>query len=324
MFKFKKLVLIVAIIALIAGILSGCSGKIGESNNSSNNPAKYPLKIKDFTGTEITIEKKPESIVSLTLGSDEILLSLADKSRIKALSGKISEDPGISNVAEIAKDFDKAENNIEKIIELKPDVVFAADWMKKEKIQQLRDAKIPVYCYETAGTIAAQEKVIKDFGYIIGEDNKATEIINNMEKRLTAVKEKLSSVKEENKLTVLTYNSSNLTDGKGSMFDDIASLAGLINLPGKAGFKSSDQISKEKIIELNPDIIILPSWSYDKNENLNTFADQIKSDKSLASVNAIKNNRVYMLSDKHLVTVSQYVIYGVEDLSKVAYPDLFK
>lgn len=323
--KFKIIrILMILLIAALA--LSGCGTTIEPTQEAATKEAgtEFPMTVTDATGYEMTIETRPETVLSMTLGSDEMLLTMVDPGKIKALSGKISEDAGISNVADRAGNFVKAEKNIETIISLDPDIVLAASWLKQESLQQLRDANILVYCYDTPNNIQQQKDIILELGAILGETANAQTMVDEMDARVMAVEEKLASLKEEEKLTVVTYNSSGLTDGKDSMFDDVAKYAGVINLPSIEGYAFSDEISKEKIIEMNPDILILPSWSYDPDEDPTDFAEQIKKDPSFASIKAVKNNRVYMMEDKHLVAVSQYVVLGVEDLAKIAYPELFK
>jgi len=348
MLKINKFIALSVAVFMIIAVFSGCGAKDGNGAKDSSATAEqgtagqgqqeaqekaqeykkdagvYPLKVKDFDGYEMTIEKKPESIVSLDLGTDEILLSLVDKSRIKALSGKSAEDEGISNIADKAKEFPKAEQNVEMVISLRPDIVFAASWMGKEMIQQIRDAKIPVYCHGTATSIEEQKKVILEIAHVLGEDAKGQEIVADMDKKLKEIEEKVKTLKPEEKLTVLSYNSYGTTHGKGTTFDDIVTRAGLINCVAEAGMEEYPKISKEKIVELNPDVIILPTWYYEKKEDPVAFADEVKRDKSLASVKAIKNDRVYMLPEKHMSCVSQYIVLGVEDVAKAVYPHLFK
>ncbi|MDI6813261.1 MAG: ABC transporter substrate-binding protein [Desulfitobacteriaceae bacterium] len=329
----KSLVWLVVAMMML-GILAGCGSSSTASTEGAKTPTaqtgakgenvQYPLTVKDFSGNELTLAQKPERIVSLTLGTDEMLLSLVEHSWIQALSGKIAEDEGISNVATEAKTFRKAENNIETIISLKPDLVFAASWMKKEQIQQLRDAKIPVYLYGTATNLDEQKKVILEIARLVGEPMKGQAVVADMDKTLQRVADKVKGIKPENRLTVLYYDSSGSTKGKGTSFDDMAQRAGLINVTTQAGLSGYPKIAKEKIIELNPDMIVLPSWSYDKKKDPASLAEEFKKDQSLATVKAIKNHRVYMLPDKHVISVSQYMALGVEDLAKAAYPDLFK
>ena len=326
-----------AVVIMMLGILAGCGPGSPASTEGAQAPTvptaqtgakgdsvQYPLTVKDFSGNELTLAHKPERIVSLTLGTDEMLLSLVESGRIQALSGKIAEDEGISNVAAEAKSFRKAENNIETIISLQPDLVFAASWMKKEQIQQLRDARIQVYLYGTATNLDEQKKVILEIARLVGEPAKGQAVVADMDKTLQRVADKVKGIQPENRLTVLDYNSFGSTKGKGTGFDDIAQRAGLINVAAQAGLTGYPKISKEKIVELNPDVIVLPSWSYDKKQDPTNLAADLKKDQSLATVKAIKNNRVFMLPDKHMVSVSQYMALGVEDLAKAAYPDLFK
>ena len=334
--RIKKIVLPLLFLAFIFVGCASNSTKVkdtqGNNTNSTNvestkkdkNVSLYPLTVKDSLGTEMTIKSKPEKIVSLTLGTDEILLSLVDNSKISALSGKIAEDEGISNIADKAKNFEKAESNIERVISLNPDLVFAANWMKKEQIQQMRDAGINVYCVGTISTIEQQENNILEIAKMVGEQQKGKELVNEMNKKLDYISAKLKGLKEKDKVRVLFYNSFGSTDGEGTIFDDVAKKAGCINAASEAGLKLWAQVSKEKVIEINPDVIIVPAWSYDKSKNPKDFADSVLNDESLKEVKAIKNKRVYMLPDKHMGCVSQYIIYGVEDLAKAVYPDLFK
>lgn len=324
--KTKVVGLLLAII-LLAGVLTGCGTKAAVQNSgtaATQQAQTFPLKVTDFNGFEMTIPKKPERIISLTLGTDEMLLSLVDKSRIKYLSGKIADDAGISNVADQAKSFPKAENNLETIIAAKPDLVLAASWMKKEAIQQLRDAGIPVYCYGTPTNIEEQKKVVLETAHLVGEDAGGQQIVADMDKKLQDIAARLQTLKPGERLSVLSYNTFGSSSGLGTMFDDLAGKADLVNLVSKAGLKQYSQLSREEIVKLNPDIIIIPSWSYDKKRDPASFLTELETDKSLAGVNAVKNHRVYMLPDKHMTCVSQYIVLGVEALAKAAYPQLFR
>ncbi|MCM1992294.1 ABC transporter substrate-binding protein [Oceanirhabdus seepicola] len=307
---------------------------ITSKDNSKNNKKEenkevekeesiYPLTVKDSLGTEMTIESKPEKIISLTLGTDEMLLSLVDHEKILALSGKIAENKGASNVSDIAVNFDKAESNIEKVISLQPELVFASSWIKKEKIDQMREAGIIVYCYGTANNIEQQKEIILEVANIVGEKENGEKLVKEMDDKLNFIKEKLAGLKEEDKLRVLSYTSYGSTNAKGTTFDDVAKKAGCINVASEADLEGWPQISKEKIIELNPDIITLPSVSYD-DKTPEDFKKSIMEDESFKDVKAVKEGRVYLLPDKHMSAVSQYIVFGVEDLAKAAYPDLFK
>jgi len=352
----KRVLALLITVMIIAGIFAGCGkkaendnlnetgtaqesskanqdsthndgGKIGPEN--SENPtgadaSKFPLTVKDDTGFEMTIEKKPERIASLTLGTDEMLLSLVDESRIIALS-TLSELEGTSNIVEKAKAFPNkiSSQSVEQIINLSPDLLFASSWTDANLLEQLRDAGIVVYCYESPNSIEQQKDIIRDIAGLVGEEEKGEELIAWMDQKLKEVEDRLKGLKEDEKLSVLYYDSSTYTYGKNTSFDDIATRAGLVNVVSKAGLEGWPQISKEEIVSLNPDIIVVPSVSWD-DQTPEAFAEGLKNDPGLKGTSAVKNNRVFIISDAHRSAISHYIVLGVEDMAKAAYPELFK
>lgn len=332
----KKTLGIVMIIVMLLFILTAC----GEGSTVNNNTTEvedmettiapetkvaYPLTITDYSGEKLTFPKKPERIISLTLATDEILVELVDRARIQALE-IYADDPGLSNIVEIAKTFPvKLNAEIEKIIDLQPDLVFVADWKEKEFVQQLKDANIPVFIFKAPVSFDELNKAITDIATLTDEVEKGKAMIEGINTKLKDIAEKINTIKPEDKLTVLDYSFYGTTYGKGTSFDELVTKAGLINAAVKAGMTEPwPAVSKEQVIEMDPDIIFLHAWSYDKNTDPQKFAEDFKNDKSFSSLKAVKNNRVYILQDKHTTNNSQNMVLGVEDMAKAAYPELFK
>jgi iron complex transport system substrate-binding protein len=350
--KVKILSVILSVIFII-GIIAGCGiSQNGQAENSSQvvettsqtsisqatetttatetktaieaTATKYPLTLKDSAGTSVTIVSKPSKIVSLPLGTCEMLLSLVDKSTIAAMTHYV-DDANVSNVAEAAKGVGKRlDANAEKIIALQPDLVFVDSWAAQDFVKQLRDANLIVFVVNLPNSVEQQKDTLKLLGNITDQATKAEETINWMDGKLKGISDKLDNLKEEQKLTILDYSEMSSTSGKGTNFDDVVTRAGLINPVSKAGIDGWPKLSKEMIIKYNPDIISLPSWYYDSKINFNSLSKSIKDDKSLAGVNAVKNDKLISVPYNHLSTTSQYSVLGIEDMAKAAYPDLFK
>lgn len=302
------------------------SQNIPQSETEDGKPEEqeFPRKVKDAGGYEFTIESEPKKIVSLTLGSDEMLFGLVNKERILALT-RYAEDEGISNIAkEAAQVAERATmENIEAVIALKPDLAILDTWADPNYIKQLRDTGINVYTFKTPNNIDEQKTVISEIAYVTGADDKGRELISWMDAKLNEIEDKLSELKPEEKLTVMDYGEMG-SSGLGTNFDDIVTRAGLINVISREGIEGWPVISKEKIIEYNPDMIILPSWYYDQKNSLQGMIDTLKNDKSLQTVSAIKEDRLIAVSNPHISAISQYVVLAVEDVAKAAYPELFK
>lgn len=294
------------------------------SEENADKAQKFPLKVTDASGFEITLESEPQRIISLTLGSDEMLLGLIGSNRLIALT-KYSDDAGISNVSKEAAEIPvRVESNqIEGIIALKPDLVVVDSWMDVNTVKQLRDAGIPVYTFNTPSNIEAQKAVVLELAYVVGADEKGKEIVAWMDSKLNEINDKLKKLKPEQKLSVMDYGEMG-SSGKGTNFDDIVTRAGLVNVLARAGMEGWPTVSKEKIIEFNPDIIILPSWYYDPNNSFEGMIETLKNDASLQTVKAISENRLFSVPNPHISSISQYVVLGVEDVAKAAYPELFE
>ena len=261
--------------------------------------------------------KKYNRIVSLTLSGDEMLLGLVPENRIAGLSGKINEDKEISNIVDKAKKFPKVEGNEEVLMSLEPDLIIVADWLSKRitDIGAITGAK--VYFYKTPSSYEEQKKLIRDLANLVEEKENGEKLIKNMDDRLKALQNKIAKNYKEVKPRILMYTSFSTTSGKNTTFNDMVKLINGVNVVAEAGIDGFKDISKEKVIELNPDIIIVPIAK--KYDNVNKISKLFFEDPSFKNVKAIKNKKVYFIQYKDITSTSQYMINSIEELAKVVY-----
>ena len=261
--------------------------------------------------------KKYNHIVSLNLSADEMLLGLVSENRIAGLSGKINEDKEISNIVDKAKKFPKVESNEEVLISLNPDLIIAADWITKKIDDIGATIGAKVYYYKTPSNYEEQKKVIRDLANLVEEKENGEKIIKNMDNRLKALQNKIAKNYKGAKPRILMYTSFGTTSGKNTTFNDMVKLINGVNVVAEAGVDRFKDISKEKIIELNPDIIIVPIAK--KYDNVDKISKLFYEDSSFKNVKAIKNKKVYFMQYKDITPISQYMIDGIEELAKVVY-----
>ena len=261
--------------------------------------------------------KKYNHIVSLTLSGDEMLLGLVPENRIAGLSGKINEDKEISNVVDKAKKFPKVEGNEEVLMSLEPDLIIVADWLSKRitDIGAITGAK--VYFYKTPNSYEEQKKLIRDLANLVEEKENGEKLIKNMDDRLKALQNKIAKNYKGAKPRILMYTSFGTTSGKNTTFNDMVKLINGVNVVAEAGIDGFKDISKEKVIELNPDIIIVPIAK--KYDNVNKILKLFFEDPGFKNVKAIKNKKVYFIQYKDITPTSQYMINSIEELAKVVY-----
>ncbi len=283
----------------------------------------YPLEIENYNGEKLVIKEKPMHIVSLKLGLDEILLGLAETDRVAGLSGQKGNSKSVSLAAEYAKDFPEMNDNFEVILEQNPDLIIGSSWIKKELLAQIADSKIPYYAYKSPNTIEEQVAVIRNFATVLGARVKGEEIIADWNRRLAVIDEKAKTIKEEDKLMVLPFNMHGKTNAKGTIIDEIIYRVGAKNAATEAGLEKRAKVSKEKIIEINPDVILLTAWGMDDLDEFNKFVEDMKNDPALQGVKAVKNNRIIVEDGRYMTIVTQHLINGVEFIAKGVYPEVY-
>jgi len=261
--------------------------------------------------------KKYNHIVSLTLSGDEMLLGLVPENRIAGLSGKINEDKEISNIVDKAKKFPKVEGNEEVLMSLEPDLIIVADWLSKRITDIGAITGVKVYFYKTPNSYEEQKKLIRDLANLVEEKENGEKLIKNMDNRLKALQNKIAKNYKGAKPRILMYTSFGTTSGKNTTFSDMVKLINGVNVVAEAGIDGFKDISKEKVIELNPDIIIVPIAK--KYDNVNKISKLFFEDPSFKNVKAIKNKKVYFIQYKDITPTSQYMINSIEELAKVVY-----
>ena len=261
----------------------------------------------------------PKRIVSLTLGTDEILLSLVDSERILAVTD-LAADPAVSNVSGRARPVPNKikQVGIETIIALQPDLILAASYTSNDVIKQLEAIGFQLVRLELFSSIEGVKENIRRIAQAVGEEEKGKTLIAKMEQKLQGVRRKVSTV--EARPGVLPYSPEGWTAGSKTTFDEMIHLAGGKNLAAEAGITGHQKISLEVVIQLDPEIILLSAWQPD----VDNFEQKILSHPVLKDVSAIKEKRVYALPEKYLTTVSHFIAEGVEEMARQLHPNLFK
>lgn len=281
----------------------------------------YPRTFTDGRGVEVTLEEKPTRIVSTTLAIDEYLLALADNELIAAVT-QMSTDPDISNVADLTDGIETKIESVtsELVLSLNPDLVLIPTYVNPEVLEQLESAGVTTYQLKDDTSFDGILAGLEEVGAIVGEEEKAKEIVADVKERMAALKEKAAAQNDKKRVIYWTQYNSSVTEN--TSIGEMIELAGGINVITEAGitgdeFPDYPNLSKEKLVELNPDVIITSDWQYDGSKA--TFVEEWKNDSALKNVNAFKNNEVYTIDSANLTTAAHFVIEGAEDIYNVLY-----
>lgn len=264
----------------------------------------------------------PRAVVSLSLMTDEFLADLLPPDRIRAYSRSI-DDPVLSNAlpaGQLVKD--RAWMNIEALVRLAPDLILAADWADPADLAFLRQKGYPVVVVRTPRTWAEVKARIAELGRVLGRQGAATALLDRLagqERALEAVRRRITRP-----VTVLEYNSFGSSMGTGTLWDEMATLAGVKNLASGLpvdGYGYAP-LSREMLVRLDPDWLVLPSPEALSSYGQPRFLDELRADPLYRGMGAVKAGHVLLLSEALKTTTSHAVLGAASALQHAAYPDL--
>ena len=308
----KEKLKIGAIIAAIAMIVMiGCAPKDNAEAAKGSN-AKYPVTITDVFGSKVTIDKEPERIVALAPSTVEVLYELGLGDKIVGLT-EYCDYPSEAKSKPKLGDFNGV--NIEKIIEAKPDLIFAGTGMSKQEFQKLNDLKFKVIVTE-AETVSQIPETFMMIGKAVNRKDEAKSLADKVTAKINDIKAKTKDVEKVKTYYVLSYGKAgNWTAGKGTFISDLINIAGGENVSDDIdGWK---EYSLEKIVEKDPDLILVSDMIANGNKNL------LDNENGYKDTSAVKNKRVAILDDDLTQRPGPRIVEGIELIAKAIHPEIF-
>ena len=317
---------------LISALLSGCSPSPQSQSNSKTNAAQSKQEtnttgsysVTDLTGTKVTFPSKPKRILTFAMYTDQIVLGLVTSDHLVGIN-TLMDDPVLSNVVPIAKRITKkiGDPGAEEVLSMKPDVVIVSDWTQAEKIQSMRDLGLKVVSVKSPETIQDAKEAVSQVAAAIGEPEKGKQLIGMMDKKLEEIREKTSKIKSEQRKNIVLLSLMTAYGGAGCAYDDACREANVINGIAAAGLKTGQQLTKEMLIKINPDIMLMPVYNDRGNYDTQAFIDSYLKDPSLRTVKAIKDKQLIYPREQFIYNCSQDIVYCVQEIARVAYGEEF-
>ena len=270
----------------------------------------WPREVEAMNGT-ITIDEKPERILTISTGHDEMIFGFANLNNIVGVTS-FSQSPG-GNIYELTKDMPTITSEIETIVAQNPDIVFADPYANANLMQSLVDLGITVVQTNLNNTNDGRINDIIFAAYILDELEGARMLINAIDSIVSYIYNTPINSDEYNVLSV-TYYDAYWAAGEGSTEGSIIELAGFINSAAEEGVVSNNMITKESLIAMMPHHIVIPQSVEWGGQD---FYDTLMSDESFSSIPAVKNESVHMVNTSHFTTLSHFNILGAIDLLEI-------
>ncbi len=268
---------------------------------------KYPLTVIDFMNRTVTIEKEPQRIVSLAPSITETLFYIGAGDKVVGVTKYDDFPPQVLNITKIGG---FSNPNIEIIASLKPDLIIGTSMHLKYLKQLEQIAPVIIVAPRNLEEIYKQIELL---GKVTNREEYAQSVVNEMKAKVEYITSRVRE-KPKPKVFFISWWNPIYTPGRDTFQGDLIELAGGENvfndLTGWA------QVSIEQVLARNPEIIILSAHAGISPEQL--------CETELAKTDAVKNGRVYVISDDNIISrPGPRIVLGLEELAEFIHPEVF-
>lgn len=280
----------------------------------------------DDKGTAFHFKEAPKRIITTSLPYQDILFELVPTDRFVAVSSS-SADPDYSMTAEasakIANRFTPP-ISVEQVLQYKPDVFITSENNARLVTATLQDMGVNVFVINTIDSYDDIKHVIAKLAELVHEQEKGAAMIARLDADRAALERRLAQIPADKQKIVLeiTYNGTyGMLQRVFAMLCDLAHTRnGMLLMPVHGNMA----ISKEKLMELNPDVLFLPAWSARGSQNSDAYLEQVKNDPAYKDLKFIRNNAVYKFPERYRYCSSQHIIEAAEYMARLTYPEYLK
>jgi iron complex transport system substrate-binding protein len=276
-------------------------------------PADKTAELRNFTdgyGRTVAVKTYPQRIISLAPNVTEILFALGLGDRVMGVTS-YCDFPEEAKTKE--KIGDTLHPNIERIIALKPDLVVISTASQLENLtNKLDELRIPVYVTNPR-TVREVVASIRQLGEVTDAKAKATEIADEMERRIGSVERQVKDLPKPRVFYVLQTGPL-ITAGRDTFINDLINLAGGQSISGEET-AAYPQFSRETVLARAPEIIVAPA---------NHGTELVREEdlrRDFAVTPAIRLNRIVRVNPDLVDRPGPRIVEGLEQLAQGLHPE---
>lgn len=272
----------------------------------------YPFDIEDGFGDMWTFEEEPHRLISLAPSHTEILFALGLEENIVGVS---TYDDYPEAALEKEKIGDALSVNLEKIIELEPDLVLNYGFTNDEDLMRLKEAGIKVLGFMPE-TIDEVMETIQRIGIITNRKEEANLIVADMTEKKDKIIKSLDGV-EKKRAFYEIWHEPLMAAGPDSFMDELITLSGGINIAQDAA-KGYADYDLESLIEKDPQVYLT------SNDLPEKTVDTIVARPGYEEITAIKEGNIYLLDGNITSRPGPRIVEALELVARAIHPEIFK
>ncbi|MFC5345093.1 ABC transporter substrate-binding protein [Brevundimonas staleyi] len=206
---------------------------------------------------------RPRRVVSLNPCLDVILVRVADRDQIAALSHYAREPYG-STIADIARILPFTYETAEEVMALRPDLVMTGRYSSPTMRTALDRLKVPAALFDVPETVAASLDQVREVARLVGHPERGDALVARIEAALAAA----APAPGTPPLSALVFMPGGFVSGPGTLMDEMMARMGLRNAASRYGLSGTANLPLERVIADPPQVLLsgepypgAPSWA---------------------------------------------------------------
>lgn len=266
----------------------------------------------DQLGRQVTVSDHPQRVISLAPSITEIVFALDQGLRLKGVTTYSDFPP---EAVKLPKVGSYVHLDLEKIVALRPDLCIAIkDGNPRVIAQRLESLKIPVYAVNPRNLETVMRTVL-DIGTLLNAEDRANQLVQKMELRIQKVKSLVAKSTHRPRVFFQIGVSPIVSVGTHTFMHELIDIAGGTNLA--AGSISYPRFSREKVLALSPEIIIITSMAR------KAIFEKVKAEwEKWPNMPAVRNQRIYIEDSNFFDRPTLRLVDGLELLLRLIHPEL--
>ncbi|HEX9967674.1 MAG TPA: ABC transporter substrate-binding protein, partial [Solirubrobacterales bacterium] len=251
----SPLVLLVSLLAVLALAVAGCGssdGSAGSSPDETHADNGFPVTVEDAT-QRVTIERRPERIVSLSPSATETLFALGAGEQVTAVDEESDYPPGVPTT-----DLSSYQPNVEAIVGYEPDLVVLPASVPRDVPAGLRRVGVTVVAEPAPANLDDAYAQMRELGVVTGHPAEGRELAREVR---TRVEELIAAAPSGRGLDFFHELDPDLyTAGTRNFIGRVYQRLGLENVAEPAARRAGTpypQMSSEAVVAADPDLIVL-------------------------------------------------------------------
>ena len=266
---------------LVITFLTACRGDSVVGSDAGSQPATAKKEVTDDLGRTITIPVKITRVVSLAPNLTENIFAVGAGDRLVGVTTFCNYPEQAKQIAKIG---DTMNPNLERIVAIKPDVVFVSTASQIENFTRTLDDNGIAVFVTNPDSLDGVMKNLRQLGEMFGTVDQAEKLTAELRRRVDNITQKVASEKRFRAFVQISKEPL-FTIGKQSFLTAMLETSGAESTTADVE-TAYPKLSKETALALNPDVIIL-SESDDNREPNEVFKNSpAVKNRHVISVNA--------------------------------------